>query len=86
VGMDVAPYCTVAGNRGELAGLNTVGLQRAGMNDEQIARIKEAYRLMFRSRMPAAEALEQVKAEMGSHPEIAHFVAFCEGSSRGLMR
>jgi UDP-N-acetylglucosamine acyltransferase len=86
VGMDVAPYCTVVGNRGELAGLNTVGLQRAGMNDEQIARIKEAYRLMFRSRMPAAEALAQVKAEMGSHPEIAHFVGFCEASSRGLMR
>ena len=86
VGMDVAPYCTVAGSRGELAGLNTVGLQRAGMSDEQIGRIKEAYRVVFRSKLPAAEALAQVKAEMGAHPEIAHFVAFCEASQRGLMR
>ena len=86
VGMDVAPYCTVAGSRGELAGLNTVGLQRAGMSDEQIGRIKEAYRMVFRSKLPVAEALAQVKAEMGSHPEIAHFVAFCEASKRGLMR
>jgi UDP-N-acetylglucosamine acyltransferase len=86
VGMDVAPYCTVSGSRGELAGVNTVGLQRAGMGDEQIARVKEAYRVVFRSKMPVAEALAQVKAEMGAHPEIAHFVAFCEASTRGLMR
>ena len=86
VGMDVAPYCIVAGNRGELAGVNTVGLQRAGMGDEQIGRVKEAYRLVFRSKLPVAEALAQVKAEMGNCPEIAHFVAFCEASKRGLMR
>ncbi len=86
VGMDVAPYCTVAGSRGELAGLNAIGMQRAGMSEEQIARVKEAYRLVFRSKMPVAEALAQVKAEMGTHPEIAHFVTFCEASKRGLMR
>ena len=86
VGMDVAPYCIVSGSRGELAGVNTVGLQRAGMGEEQIARVKEAYRLVFRSKMSVAEALAQVKAEMGAHSEIAHFVAFCEASKRGLMR
>ena len=86
VGMDVAPYCTVSGSRGELAGVNSVGLQRAGMSDEQIARVKEAYRVVFRSKLTVAEALAQVKAEMGNCPEIAHFVAFCEASKRGLMR
>jgi UDP-N-acetylglucosamine acyltransferase len=86
VGMDVAPYCMVSGNRGELAGLNTIGLQRAGMSDEQIGRIKEAYRVVFRSKLELKTALAQVEAELGAHPEIAHFVRFLEGSERGILR
>jgi UDP-N-acetylglucosamine acyltransferase len=86
VAMDVAPYCTVAGARAELAGLNLVGLQRAGMSEEQIARVKQAYKVFFRSGLPAAEALGQLRAELGGHPEIAHFIAFVERSKRGITR
>jgi UDP-N-acetylglucosamine acyltransferase len=86
VGMDVAPYCTVSGNRGELAGLNTIGMQRSGMADEQIGRAKEAYRIVFRSKLELKPALAQLKAELGAHPEIAHFVKFLEGSERGILR
>lgn len=86
VGMDVAPYCTVAGNRGELAGLNTIGLQRAGMNEQQIGRVKEAYRIVFRSKLELKAAVAQLKAELGAHPEVAHLVRFLEGSERGLLR
>ncbi len=86
VGMDVAPYCTVSGSRGELAGLNSVGMQRAGMSEEQIGRVKEAYRLVFRSKLPLSEALARVKAEMGEFEEIAHFAGFIEASQRGLLR
>jgi len=86
VAMDVAPYCTVAGARAELAGLNLVGLQRAGMNEEQVGRVKQAYKIFFRSGLPAAEALAQLRAELGAHPEIAHFISFVEGSKRGVTR
>ena len=86
VGMDVAPYCTVSGSRGELAGLNTVGMQRAGMSDEQIGRVKEAYRLVFRSKLSLTEALARVKTELGGHEEIARFAGFIEASQRGIMR
>ncbi len=86
VAMDVAPYCTVAGARAELAGLNLVGLQRAGMGEEQIGRVKQAYKVFFRSNLTAAEALAQLKADMGRHPEIAHFISFVEGSKRGITR
>ena len=86
VAMDVAPYCTVAGARAELAGLNVVGLQRGGMTEEQIGRVKQAYKIFFRSGLPAAEALAQLRGELGGHPEIAHFIAFVEGSKRGITR
>jgi UDP-N-acetylglucosamine acyltransferase len=84
--MDVPPYCTAVGARAELAGLNTVGLQRAGMTEEQIGRVKQAYKIVFRSNLGLAEAIGQLEQELGGHPEIAHFVAFLKGSQRGITR
>ncbi len=86
VNMDVAPYLMVSGPRGEVVGINLVGLQRAGFTEEQVDRVKNAYRIVFRSKLPLQEALAQVRAEMGTHPEIAHWVKFVEGSERGIMR
>ena len=86
VAMDVAPYCTVTGARAELAGLNTVGMQRAGMTEEQVGRVKQAYKIVFRSNLPLAEALAQLEAELGAHPEIAHLIAFAKASQRGITR
>jgi UDP-N-acetylglucosamine acyltransferase len=86
VTMDVVPYCTVAGPRAELGGLNTVGMQRAGMSEEQIGRVKQAYKIVFRSNLGLAEALAQLDEELGTHPEIAHFLAFVRSSQRGITR
>jgi UDP-N-acetylglucosamine acyltransferase len=86
VTMDIPPYCTAQGDRAELNGLNTVGLTRHGFTPEQIARIKSAYRIVFRSKLGLREALAQVKAEHPGQPEIEHFVGFIEGSERGIAR
>lgn len=86
VAMDVPPYCIASGSRAELAGLNTIGMQRAGMTEEQVGRVKQAYKVVFREKLPLAEAVAQVKAELGAHPEVALFVAFLEGSKRGVIR
>ncbi len=86
VNMDVAPYLMVSGRRGEIVGINQVGLQRAGFTEEQVGRVKEAHRIVFRSKLALQEALVQLKAELGTHPEIAHFVKFIEASERGILR
>ena len=86
VTQDVPPYCTVHGDRARLAGLNTVGLTRAGFTAEQVSRIKAAYRALFRSNLGLREALSQVRAEHGAHPEIDRLLRFVEGSERGIAR
>jgi len=86
VTMDVPPYCTVAGARAELAGLNTIGMQRVGMTEEQIGRVKQVYKVFFRSNLGLAEAVAQVERELGTHPEVAHFVSFVKASQRGITR
>ncbi|MHB8876361.1 MAG: acyl-ACP--UDP-N-acetylglucosamine O-acyltransferase [Myxococcaceae bacterium] len=86
VAMDVPPYCTAQGDRAELAGLNTVGLARGGYSEEQISRVKDAYRILFRSKLGLNEALSKLRAEHGGHPEIDTLLDFIAGSKRGLTR
>ena len=84
--MDVPPYCMAQGDRAELVGLNTVGLERHGFTEAQIGRIKEAYKILFRSKLQVTEALARLKAEYAGQPEIDHLVGFIEQSKRGLTR
>ncbi len=86
VGMDVPPYCVVAGHRAELAGLNTVGLTRHKFSEEQIRNIKNAYRTVFREKLQLREAITRVRAEMGDDSNVEHFLRFIEGSERGVTR
>jgi UDP-N-acetylglucosamine acyltransferase len=86
VTQDVAPYVTVQGDRAEVVGLNTVGLTRAHFTAEQMARVKSAYKILYRSKMGLREAVAHVKAEHGGNAEIDHLVAFLEGSERGILR
>ncbi len=84
--MDVPPFCTAQGDRAELAGLNTVGLSRHGFSDEQIGRVKEAYSILFRSKLGLNEALTRLKAEYGGHSEIELMLSFITASKRGITR
>lgn len=84
--MDVAPYCTVQGDRAALSGLNTVGLTRHGYDEAQVRRVKEAYRVLFRSKLGMEEAVAKVRAELGGHPEVDYLVDFIAASKRGLTR
>jgi UDP-N-acetylglucosamine acyltransferase len=86
VTQDVPPYVTVQGDRAVEAGINTVGLTRAGFSADALARVKSSYKILYRSKLGLREAVAHVKAEHGGHPEIDHLVAFLDGSERGIAR
>ncbi|HET9754390.1 MAG TPA: acyl-ACP--UDP-N-acetylglucosamine O-acyltransferase [Myxococcales bacterium] len=86
VTQDVPPYLTVQGDRAEVVGINTVGLTRAHFDEHAQARVKGAFKIVFRSKMGLREAIAHVKAEYGGNPEIDHLVAFLEGTQRGIAR
>ena len=48
---DVPPFMIADGNPGEVRGYNKVGLERHGFDEEAVRAIKEAYRIIYRSRM-----------------------------------
>lgn len=84
--MDVPPFCTAQGDRAELAGINSIGLARHGFSEDQIGRVKEAYRILFRSKLPLEEAVERLRTELGDQSEIQTLLAFITTSQRGLTR
>jgi UDP-N-acetylglucosamine acyltransferase len=84
---DVAPYCMVQGDRAELAGINVTGLLRNGFTEEQVGRVKDAYRIVFRQKLGLKEACAQLRAQLAGFPEVEHLVRFLDGvGERGLVR
>jgi UDP-N-acetylglucosamine acyltransferase len=83
---DVPPYLLVAGSPAEPKGVNSEGLKRRGFASGQIANIKSAYRLLYRSGLKLAEATEQLRALVPSQPELEPFVEFLAASERSIIR
>ncbi len=81
---DVLPFFITDGNPARARGLNSVGLRRAGFSTESRRALKEAYRLLLRSRLPTAEALRRM-SEMGDE-HVQHLVSFIRESKRGFTR
>lgn len=83
---DVPPFVIVAGSPAEPRGVNSEGLKRRGFDAAQIANIKSAYRLFYRSKLKLVEATEQLKAVAPGQPEIRPFVDFLAASERSVIR
>ncbi|ADK85470.1 acyl-(acyl-carrier-protein)--UDP-N-acetylglucosa mineO-acyltransferase [Desulfarculus baarsii DSM 2075] len=86
VSKDLPPYTLCEGNRAISHGLNVIGLKRAGFADEAIETLKQAYRIIFRTRTPLADALAQVRAEVPQTAEVRRMLEFIESSKRGVSR
>ena len=74
------------GNPAEVRGINQVGLERAGFPPEKIKPIKEAFRLIYRSKLNTGQALEELRAKLGASEEVQSIAQFIEGSERGIIR
>jgi UDP-N-acetylglucosamine acyltransferase len=85
VSQDVPPYCRAAGIPGKLYGLNSVGLERRGFPSETRAALKQAYRLLFQSKLNVSQGLARARAEVEPLPEVERFLTFVEGSERGIL-
>lgn len=83
---DVPPYLLVAGSPAEPKGVNSEGLRRRGFEAGQIANIKSAYRLFYRSGLKLSEAAEQLRALAAGQPELGPFVEFLAASERSIIR
>ena len=84
--MDVPPFMIASGRNVGVTMLNIVGMRRAGMSNEQIARVKAMYQIFFYSGLSQTNAIARIDSEMEKTPEVVEFLEFYKNSKRGLTR
>lgn len=86
ISKDLPPFCITASSANSLvAGLNTIGLRRAGLTAAQRAQIKQAFNLVYRSGLNTSQAEERLRAETGN-PFAAEIAEFLSRATRGICR
>lgn len=83
---DVPPYLMVAGSPADPKGINSEGLKRRGFSAGQIQNIKQAYRILYRSKLKLTEATEKLAELAREAPEVQPFVDFLPRVTRSLIR
>jgi UDP-N-acetylglucosamine acyltransferase len=83
---DVPPFMIADGNPAVVRSYNKVGLERNGFSEIAMKQIKEAYRLIYRSKLNVQQAVEQIRLEFPESPELRQLVDFISNSPRGIIR
>jgi UDP-N-acetylglucosamine acyltransferase len=83
---DVPPFMIADGNPAKVRGINVVGLERNGFAAETIKTIKEAFRLIYRSKFNTRQAVEAIRQELPASAEITQIIEFIQSSERGIIR
>ncbi len=87
VGKDILPYIIAhGGHEAKASGLNTEGLKRRGFSNETINHLRRAYKIIFRSNLTVAQALEQLNEMLVECPEVKLMIDVLQQSSRGILR
>lgn len=86
VSRDVPAYVMVGGYPPGPHGINHEGLKRRGFTAAQIANIKNAYRLVYRSGLKLDAALGEIEALTETQPELEPLTASLRASTRSIVR
>ncbi len=82
---DVPPFMKIAGSPPQVYGINGIGLERRGFSDERRARIKQLYKLLYRSKLNVSQALERINSDYKDE-DSATLTEFISESMRGLTK
>ncbi|MDD2240925.1 MAG: acyl-ACP--UDP-N-acetylglucosamine O-acyltransferase [Kiritimatiellae bacterium] len=86
ISKDLPPFCcTVSSANSRIAGLNVVGLRRAGFTPAQRKQIKQVFTTLYRSGLNTSQACEKFRAD-SDNPFAAEIVDFIDRATRGLCR
>lgn len=81
---DVLPFCIVDGAPARLRAVNKIGMERRGATPDVIRAVREAMRVLVRSGLTLAEAVERLRGS--AVPEVREMVDFAASSTAGLAR
>ena len=83
---DVPPFLIADGHPARVYGINSVGIDRAGISREEKAMIKKAFRIVFKSSLTVKDALMKLQQECPPVPSLSFLIEFLKASERGICR
>jgi UDP-N-acetylglucosamine acyltransferase len=86
INADVPPFVMVADQYAQPRGINAEGLKRRGFDAGRIAAIKRAYRTLYMSGKPFAEAKAELAEGARESDDVRAMLEFIDASQRGLLR
>ena len=82
---DLPPFFIADGTPAIVRAYNKVGLERNGHTPEQLDRVKQIFRILYRDGLNRTQALEKLAAHLeASSAEFQRVIAFAAKSTRGL--
>lgn len=82
---DLPPFFIADGTPAEVRAINRVGLERNGFTADQLDRVKQIHRLLYRDGLNRTQALEKLAThEQAASAEFQRVLAFAQASERGL--
>ena len=87
INMDVPAFIKVASNPARVVGLNSVGMERGGIDLDTITILKKAYKIIYRQGLNLKDAIKKVEA-LNSEDllEVQDFIDSLKSSERGILR
>lgn len=85
VSKDIPPYSLVGRAPQRFIGLNFIGLKRNGFSLEAIAKIRDAYRIIYDPKLNFKDSLKKLTDEMEIKDEIETIYNFIMNSTRGII-
>jgi UDP-N-acetylglucosamine acyltransferase len=87
VTQDVLPYSMTVSDRPiHVFGANKTGLERRGFTAGSVDSLQKAFRLLARSGLNTTQAIERIRSEVPSTPEIEEVIDFIRASERGVIK
>lgn len=83
---DMPPFCIAGGGyEMSVSGLNTVGLKRRGLTNDDIRALKEVYRLVFKGKGLLKQRLQAVDDLLLNNVYVDELLMFVRSSERGVL-
>lgn len=83
---DIPPYTLVGGKPLSYYNLNLVGLRRNGFTREQIDRISDIYRIIYKSGLNISDACKNIEDDFEESLEKRTILDFIKSSKRGVVK
>jgi len=83
---DILPFSLADGNPAACVTINKIGMQRNGIEADEIQAVNRAYKKLFRANITVEDAINQLQEEYKKFPAVHYLVEFAKNSERGMAR